>query len=286
MIIGLCGRARSGKSELANVCEKYGYKKLSFATPLKSLCCGILDVNTDTLNKLKVNKTNIDFIVSEDKCKFISDETKIPFDIIKEKCLDKKIENVRDMLQFIGTDIIREYNEDWHVNRLKELIDVNENYVFDDVRFPNEKEMIESLGGDCWFITRTSLDNVSNHKSETSLIWENCWNKIIINDGTLQYLLFKWENFVYNYQNSCSIRDKEFERLLDDGSKDEIKEMSTLDLLFINQCMFTYVPLELKEDKFKKVKMNDDKSVTITYSDGTLQFITNQLQIEDLKLYL
>jgi hypothetical protein len=64
------------------------------------------------------------------------------------------------MLQFIGTDYIRKYNKDWHVNKIREMIDENTNYVIDDVRFPNEKKLIEDLGGDCWFVTRTTLENV------------------------------------------------------------------------------------------------------------------------------
>ena len=41
MIIGFCGRLRSGKSELSKVCQKHGYQPLSFAIPLKELCADI-----------------------------------------------------------------------------------------------------------------------------------------------------------------------------------------------------------------------------------------------------
>ena len=44
-----------------------------------------------------------------------------------------------------------------------------------------EKKLIEDLGGDCWFVTRTTLENVSNHESETSITWKDCFNKVIIN---------------------------------------------------------------------------------------------------------
>ena len=45
-------------------------------------------------------------------------------------------------------------------------------------RFPNEVKMINELGGDCWFIVRPKMDNVSNHESETALKWQD-FDKII-----------------------------------------------------------------------------------------------------------
>ena len=59
MVIGFCGRLQSGKSELAKICEQYGYEKLYFALPLKQLCADILDITVDGLNKAKVEKTDM-----------------------------------------------------------------------------------------------------------------------------------------------------------------------------------------------------------------------------------
>ena len=222
MIIGLCGRLQSGKTQLAKVCEQYGYEKLYFALPLKQLCADILDISIDELNKAKVERTDIGVTIGKDICEIISEETDIPLETVIEICNGVTIRDVRHMLQFIGTDLIRKYNTDWHVNKLRAMIDKDKDYVFDDVRFPNEKKMIEELGGECWFIVRPILDNVSNHESETSITWNDCWNRIIINDSTLPILLFKWETFISNYKQSCSIRDKEFKRILEDGFNNAI----------------------------------------------------------------
>ena len=285
MIIGFAGRCRSGKSELAKICENYGYERLSFAIPLKQLCADILDISIDELNRAKNENIPIEITIGKDICEILSEETNIPIETTTEICDGKYLHTVRNMLQFIGTDYIRKYNKDWHVNKLKEMIDENKNYVFDDVRFPNEKKFINDLGGDCWFISRTTLDNISNHESETSLTWQQCFNKIIINDKSLQYLLLKWETFMQNYGTSRSIRDREFERILEIPSEN-IKEMSMLDWLFISNSLFTYTPREFDKEKIEKAVMNDDKTVTITYKNGMLEFIDNQLVIEDLKNYL
>ena len=256
MIIGFCGRMRSGKSELAKICEKYGYEKLYFALPLKQLCADLLDISIEGLNEAKNNGTDIGLYLGDDMCTILSEETEIPLEQVRETCYGKTINNVRQMLQFIGTDLIRKYNTDWHVNRIRAMIDENKNYVIDDVRFPNEKALIEELNGDCWFVSRTTLDNISNHESETSITWHDCWNKIIINDSTLSNLQFKWETFIDNYIQSRTIRDKEFDRILEDGTQNEITPLSLYDMMLLSKAFFTYTPKELKKEDIKQVFLN------------------------------
>lgn len=286
MIIGLCGRLQSGKTELAKVCEKYGYERLYFALPLKRLCADLLDISLDELNRAKAQKYEIGVTVGKDMCEIISEETDIPLDVVTDTCLGVVIKDVRHMLQFIGTDLIRKYNTDWHVNRIRAMIDVNKNYVIDDVRFQNEKALIEELGGDCWFVIRTTLDNISNHESETSITWNDCWNKIIINDSTLSNLLFKWETFIDNYVQSCTIRDKEFNRILENGSKDEITPLSIYDMMLLSKDFFTYVPRTFEKENIKNISMNEDHSVFITYNDDSMELIDNKILIEEIKMFL
>lgn len=286
MVIGLCGRMRSGKTELANVCEQYGYEKLYFALPLKQLCADILDISIDELNKAKVERTDIGITIDKSLCEIISEKTDIPLNTVMEICNGVTIRDVRHMLQFIGTDLIRKYNADWHVNKIRAMIDINKDYVIDDVRFPNEKKMIEELGGECWFVVRPTLDNISNHESETSITWNDCWNRIIINDSTLPILLFKWETFISNYKQSCSIRDKEFKRILEDGSKDSITPLSMYDMMLLSKHLFEYVPKTIDASNIKSIKMNEDKTAFITYKDDSMEMVENILQIEDLKIYL
>ena len=286
MIIGIAGRCRSGKTELAKICEKYGYERIYFALPLKQLCADLLDVSIDELNRAKAEKYEIGVTIGEDMCQIISEETEIPLNIVMEKCNGVVIKDVRHMLQFIGTDLIRKYNTDWHVNRIREMIDINKDYVIDDVRFPNEKAMVEELGGDCWFVIRTAIENVSNHESETSITWNDCWNKVIINDSTLSNLLFKWETFIDNYVQSCAIRDREFGRILEDGTEDEITPLSMYDMMFLSKAFFNYVPKDIEKENVKSISMNEDHSVFITYTDDSMELVDNPLSVEDLKILL
>jgi len=286
MVLGLAGRMRSGKTELAKVCEKYGYEKLYFALPLKRLCSDLLDISVDELNRLKADREEIGVMIGEDLCRIISEETDIPLDIVKRTCEGIVIKDVRHMLQFIGTDLIRKYNTNWHVDRIREMIDKNKNYVIDDVRFPNEKALIEELGGDCWFVIRTTLDNISNHESETSITWNDCWNRIIINDTTLPNLLFKWETFIGNYKQSCAIRDKEFNRILEDGSQNEITPLSMYDMMLLHKALFEYAPKLYEKENINKISMKEDNTVFITFNDGSMEVLDNALNIEDIKILI
>lgn len=290
MILGFCGRMRSGKTELAKVCEEFGYKRLYFALPLKQLCADILDISIDGLNEAKNNNTDIGLFIGDDICTILSEETDIPLESVRETCYGKTLNNVREMLQFIGTDLIRKYNTDWHVNRVRQMIDTNYDYVLDDVRFPNEKKMIEDLGGTCWFVTRSTFDNVSNHESEISITWHNCWNKVIVNDGTLHYLLFRWKTFMANYTQSCAIRDKEFNRILEYGLADEVKksdsDISAFDMLLLPMCIFDYSPNDIIKDDVREIKMLESGDAQILYNNGTMEIVTNKLNIEDLKMFL
>lgn len=286
MIIGFCGRCRSGKTELAKVCENLGYERIYFALPLKRLCADLLDTSIEQLNKAKAERYEIGVTIGKDMCEIISEETNIPLDKVMSVCNGVTIKDVRHMLQFIGTDLIREYNVNWHVDKMREMLDKDKNYVIDDVRFPNEKKLIEELGGDCWFVTRTTLENISNHSSETSITWKQCFNKVIINNSTLHNLIFKWEVFMDNYSRSCQIRDEEFNNILQNGLNEDIAPLSMLDVLLISKAFFTYVPKEFNKGDIDEITMNEDKSVFVKHTNGSIEVIDNPLTIEDLKILL
>jgi hypothetical protein len=99
-------------------------------------------------------------------------------------------------------------------------------------------------------------------------------------------LLFRWETFIDNYKQSCAIRDKEFNRILEDGSTDMITPLSIYDMLFLSKALFTYIPKTIEKDNVKSISMNEDHSVFITYADDSMELVDNALNIEELKLLL
>lgn len=290
-IIAFCGRKESGKTELAKICEMFGYEKMSFATPLKKLIADLLSISIDEVNKLK--NANNRYTFDNLDYTFLSDETNIPTNVFREKMNGKVFNNTRQLLQFIGTDIIRQYNNEWHVNKLREMIDVEKNYVFDDVRFPNEREMIEDMNGTCWFVVRPRIDNVSNHESENTLKWQDFEN-IIINNNTLEYLKLNWTMFMENGHMNSLVKRRELMFNIYGNKKniETVKEtkipFSMKDGLFINEYEFTYMAdfLEFDKNKINKIEEKDGY-VTVEMKDNNVTtIVVNPLMIEDLKKYI
>ena len=285
MIIAFSGRIGSGKSELAKICQNKGFEKLYFALPLKQLVANLIHVGIEDINPLKnVEKkykfTKKDYI-------YLANETNIPFETIRDEMKNVKLNTVRQLLQFIGTDLIRKYNPNWHVNKIKTMIDKNKNYVFDDVRFPNELKLIKELGGDCWFIIRPIINNVSNHISEISLTWKDFDDKVIINDGNLEKFIYKWTVFFENYDKALKIRDKyttsnTFKKIL----YNIFEPLSAADMLEISTEFYSYKPRTFNKENIQNITQDNNNVVTITYKDNTKELVKNAINIEDMKLII
>lgn len=213
-IIGLSGRARSGKTSLAQyLCEYHGAKIVTIANSLKKLCCDLLNVDMKTLNNMKDANTSIKIDDKEKFSEILSISTNINQNVVLDELNKYNITNVRELLQIVGTNIIRKYNENWHANKMvddiKEIIRLNDKstVVIDDVRFKNERNAIEDIGGNVFFILRTYINKVMNHASETSLKWfEYNYDKIILNNSTKSNFLKKSEDILYG-KNIISFPD-------------------------------------------------------------------------------
>ena len=273
-VIGLAGRLGSGKTELARICEEKGYTRLYFALPLKQLVADLIGVGLDDINGLKNVEKDYDF--GDKEYEIISVRTSIPLDNVREEMSKHKFKTVRQLLQVIGTDLIRENNKDWHVNEIRKMVQKDRDYVFDDVRFPNELALIMELGGICWYIVRPKLDNVSNHISETSIRWQDCGTYVIINDGDLNTFTSRWEAFVKDYYSSLRQREK-YLRM------GETKCMGDLE---ISEHMASYVKRDFGSEKIKEIVFHSADNVEVVYDNDKRITVSNPLNIEDLKFFV
>lgn len=185
-IIGFAGRKRCGKTTLANfIKDEESAVVITIANYLKRLCAELMKITRKELMEKKDNGYVCDIVPDERWFRIIDKETGIGIDNIRNELKDIHITSIRQLLQVIGTDIIRKYNENWHVNKMLEEINGypwTRKIVIDDVRFPNEKEAIEKLSGVVFFIARPNCLSVSNHISETSLKWQDFKeDRVIIN---------------------------------------------------------------------------------------------------------
>ena len=214
VIVGFAGRQRSGKTCLSKYLQDTRNGEIvTVAMPLKRMVADILSSDINTLNENK-NKRRLLYQAYPEtstenwKCYAIEKLNQAigaPTELIAD-VLSKFNENttVRDVLQVIGTDIIRVYNPNWHVEQLtKNIINSTAPIVaVDDIRFPNEREAVEKLGGTVFFIVRPDLTiPISNHESETSLRWQDFdSSKIILNCYSKEF----WFNEFSNYLDSLS----------------------------------------------------------------------------------
>ena len=290
-IIGICGRKESGKSVIGSVCKEYGYEVIRFAEPLKLLISNLIKVDRKDLDALKTVES--EYVFSDDDFEFISNETGIPIHFVSSILKGNTYHTVRDLLQVIGTDLIRKYNVNWHVDKTREYVESNKNtnFLIDDVRFPNEVDMIRELGGTCWFIIRPKLNNISNHISETALKWQD-FDNLIVNDKDEETLRENWESFMSKgYKNSLNERYQTLDSII--GNKELQAEMwlneeyeKALATLFISKYEFSYRPKFLYEFDGKMIIDAEGHLKYVKYGENTVETIENPFEIEDLKKFV
>lgn len=170
-IIGISGRARSGKDTLAGIFKFLDKNtvQLSFAAPIREFVAGLVGMSVDEI-------TN-------------SDAKERPLPWLNDK-------SPRFLMQTLGTEWGRNMIDPnlWIkvVRKRIEMLQAQANppslVVFSDVRFDNEAEMIRSLGGWIIHLSRGDAVEVAAHVSENGVTPSPSEDLCIYNDGTLSDL--------------------------------------------------------------------------------------------------
>lgn len=209
-IIGICGLKGSGKDTVGNIICKNdsSFVKMSFADTLKDIVSILMGWD----RKLLQGDTTE------------SREWREKADDYWSDAFGKMI-TPRIILQQLGTNVMRDHflKSIWVDSLKKKIINSNNNIVITDVRFPNEIDMIKSLGGSfirvergelpSWFrkvesFQKDGTDNLMYpipyyvpeindvHESEWSWIGFDNPKVVIKNDGTLEELNNKIKEFL------------------------------------------------------------------------------------------
>jgi Deoxynucleotide monophosphate kinase len=108
--------------------------------------------------------------------------------------------SVRRILQWWGTEYRRAQDPDYWTKAWERKVrhfDLTRTHVLiDDVRFINELVAIRGLGGLIVKIERPGFAAAGNHASETSLDHYSDWDRVVLNDGTLEEFKAKVEMLV------------------------------------------------------------------------------------------
>jgi len=139
--VSLIGKLASGKTTLADyLVEKYGFVKISFASPIKEICDSCCPEDTQAWKNIVSMLKAAGAGLSVGRLNDILKET---FKIPAEKGKNRK------RYQYFGTDGCRKLLDDgiWYKYLLREIVLHPEiNYAVDDCRFINEADALEKFG--------------------------------------------------------------------------------------------------------------------------------------------
>jgi dephospho-CoA kinase len=196
-IISFSGRKHSGKTLLCEISKQYGFTTMYFADALKNLICEMMSIERHILETTKDTPQTVDL---SNCISLLAERLELDKLTTKELLrLERPFSGIREIMQYIGTDLIRKYCPNWHIDQLEKRIKDHkgDKICVGDCRFKNEKECIERLGGECWIIVRpTYFDDISNHSSEIDLQWPMFGERVIVNEKSKEFLQKQWEMYM------------------------------------------------------------------------------------------
>lgn len=158
MIIGITGKKRSGKDTIGEYLENvHGFKRLSFAKPLKDVVNKYLGVKSyseldrEEEQTFRMWNTGV-FSAGEelglDKSKLLMRTLEVfePFATNHTDNYTIYRMSYRQVLQLFGTDVCRSLQDDIWIAKTLRKIDCDKNYVITDVRFDNEATALKQVG--------------------------------------------------------------------------------------------------------------------------------------------
>lgn len=195
MIISFSGRKGSGKTVLRKECEKHGFKRISWADRLKELVAELYGWTIEELND-PIGKEEI----LPEPVYYVSSTAEHLASLIgADELLDESrvFHRRRDALQYIGTDVLRSFDSEFHVKSLVDRIDLDCNYVLDDSRFCNELQTLRKLNAHCVYVVRPYQFEYSNHQSEIDLLRHHFHEiDFVMNDKDIDSLAQQAERFM------------------------------------------------------------------------------------------
>lgn len=176
MLVGVSGYAQCGKDTIASLLvEEHGFLRAGFADALREFAYAANPIVKAIAGSLG-GRTSLAYLRYADLVDKVGYEGA------------KQLPEVREFLQRVGTEAGRRVlGEDIWVETAMNRLEPDKNYVFTDVRFPNEAGAVRDRGGVVWRVTRPGFGPVNGHPSETALDDYN-FDRHIENDGTLDDL--------------------------------------------------------------------------------------------------
>lgn len=155
-------------------------KTYAFADPLKEFCINVLGLTYEQCYGTTEDKNSLT------KLKWENMPTMISKDILNKADKDKlsrEYMTAREVLQYFGTDIVRQmYHNAWADACIRQIQAEESNFaIITDCRFVNEVEVVKKAGGRVIRLLRKISDD--DHKSETDLDSYTDYDYVIDNNN-------------------------------------------------------------------------------------------------------
>lgn len=195
VFISISGQKQSGKDTAGNFFRGFGFEKVNWADNLKTMCSGAFDIplehfydddlkERNFLSPVTIQQEHIDFL---NKWIRHSHTFSIPMSHLGEP-----LASPREVMQYVGVDMIRAVFPRYHVEVSMPLMEDCGLLVCCDSRFQDEIEAIKSLAArnnaDFFsiYIVRPG-ENKDGHATETSVTPDMC-DHVVINDWSVESL--------------------------------------------------------------------------------------------------
>lgn len=195
-IVAFGYKAGVGKDTAADyLVSEYGFTKTAFAKNLKDCCMHVFGLSNDQVYDAELKQKELPTPISFDiwnyfyildwMAKFIHKDLtnhKLALD-----CIGTKLKTPRDVLQFVGTEVMRAHCKDYHVSSCFSSMDDGLDYVITDVRFVNEAESVIEHGGVCINVVAPEQKMTAQNKAHSSEVDMDGW--------------FGWSETLHNDKN-------------------------------------------------------------------------------------
>ena len=214
MIVAFSGIKFSGKDTAAEcLISRYGFKRIGLADKLKDLCSDVFKVNRQDMDDPSKKELTFEVhlkITNEHLVQLLSTVKNDGFDFSYDKVLEEVksnfegtfLKSIREMLQIIGTDILRTFvKDDIWLEYITKFFDKKSKIVVTDARFKNERDFLKKNGAVLVLIKRPKIVSNNTHISENQLGEDSDYDAIIYNDSDIKSLHFTvnmWFGILYN----------------------------------------------------------------------------------------
>lgn len=253
-IIGITGAAGSGKDTLAEMIKDDGWERFAYADALKHICMDYLGLSYN------------DAYTQEGKLRYN----------------DFWGMTNREILQKIGTEAMRNgFCKDVWIKiaelKLKDMLDKGKKIIVTDVRFDNEAELIEKLGGCVIKIVRNINHNGLSEKEQAHPsemgISDHLISFKILNNLSKNDLKIEFKTKLLDFENRF---EDIYKSMQQQDSNGVIRK-------YINQCkkFLNYIPKNFSITKLGKIRFE-----WMDNYNGTFIGLISDLEKDTMQFYI